>query len=309
MFEIVNILAPVFLVILLGWVLARSGFLPGQALADLNRLSYWVGLPALLFYRIGTAQPEVQGVTGLLLVCTLATLLAIVVAALGAVALRMPGRSYGTFIQGVFRGNLAFIGLPVVLYAFEGAGAGAEDSALLVFGPLVVLYNVLAVVVLVFSGGGSGRGLIRPALYGLVTNPILISSLAGVLLAVSGWTMPDMAERTLGAVGQMALPLALICIGGTLYTTRIQGSLGWAVAGAMMKVALVPAMGYGLAQAFGLSDEHTRIAMILLACPTASVSYVLARQLRGDEGLAASIVVLANVLAVPALAVVLAVTG
>lgn len=309
LFEIINILAPVFLVIVLGWVLARSGFLPGVAIHDLNRLTYWVGLPSLLFYRIGTADPEIQGVTGLLLVCAAATLLAIVAAGIGAGLMGLPRRSYGTFMQGVFRGNLAFIGLPVVIYAFSDAGGGPEASALLVLGPLIVLYNVLAVVVLVFSGGGTGRGIVTPALYGLVTNPILIASLAGVSFAFSGFPLPAMADRTISAVGQMALPLALLCIGATLYTTRIQGSLHWAVVGAVLKVALVPAIGLGLAWAVGLSAEHTRIALILLACPTASVSYVLARQLRGDEALASSIVVIANVLAVPALFVVLMVTG
>ncbi|WP_366213615.1 AEC family transporter [Aquisalimonas sp.] len=309
LFEIINILAPVFLVIVLGWALARSGFLPAQAIGEVNRLSYWVGLPSLLFYSIGTADPQIQGVTGLLFVTAAATLLAIVAAGLGARVLGLPGGSYGTFMQGVFRGNLAFIGLPVVLYAFSNGNGSAEASALLVFGPLVVLYNVLAVVVLVLSGGGAGRGVVRPAVYGLITNPILIASLAGVLLAFSGLQLPAFAERTLSAVGQMALPLALICIGATLYSTRIRGRIGWAVTGAVMKVALVPAIGFVLARAVGLSAEHTQIALILLACPTASVSYILAQQLRGDEGLASSIVVIANVLAVPALFVVLAITG
>ncbi|WP_353959898.1 AEC family transporter [Aquisalimonas lutea] len=306
MLAIVNILAPVFLVILLGWALARTGFLPGQALAELNRLCYWVGVPCLLFYRVSTAQPDVGGVTGLLLVCGLATVLAIGVAGLVGLALGLPGRAYGTFMQGVFRGNLAFIGLPVVLYAFPDSAGSAETSALLVFGPLVVLYNVLAVVVLVLSGGGSGHGLVRPALYGLVTNPILVASLGGLLVALAGIPLPEVAGNTISAIGQMALPLALICIGGTLYTTRIQGSLGRALAGAGMKVAAVPLIGFALAWAVGLSDDHTRIALILLACPTASVSYVLARQLRGDEALASSIVVLSNFLAVPAMFVVLA---
>ncbi len=289
--------------------MARSGFLPSQAIDDLNRLSYWVGLPALLFYRIGTAEPDFWAVTGLLFVCTAATLLGIVAAGIGAAAMGLPRRSYGTFIQGVFRGNMAFIGLPVVLYAFSNAGGGAEASALLVFGPMVVLYNVLAVVVLVLSAGRTGHGIVMPALYALVTNPILIASLAGVLLAMAAVPLPDVAARTLSAVGQMALPLALICIGATLYTTRIRGSLRWAFVGAAMKVALLPAIGLALAWAVGLSAVHTQIALILLACPTAAVSYVLARQLRGDEALASSIVVIATVLAVPAMFAVLAVTG
>ncbi len=77
----------------------------------------------------------------------------------------------------------------------------------------------------------------------------------------------------------------------------------------MLKVGAVPALGLGLAWWLGLSPEHTRIVGILLACPTASASYLLASQLGGDDGLASSIVVLSTLLAVPAMIVVLWVTA
>jgi predicted permease len=211
-------------------------------------------------------------------------------------------------MQGVFRGNLAFIGLPVVLYAFAGSGS-AEDSALLAFGPMVVLYNFLAVIVLLFAGGVAKRGIMRTVGYGLLTNPILIACFAGLLFSLADAALPSLVQRTLAAIGQMALPLALICIGGTLHTTRLRGSLKHAFIGSLMKGLLVPAVGLLLAWGVGLSAEHTRIALLLLACPTASVSYVLVRQLQGDEALASSMIVISNVLAVPAMAAVLAITA
>src|SRR5690606_30587535 len=121
--------------------------------------------------------------------------------------------------------------------------------------------------------------------------------------------LPDLLQRTLSAIGQMALPLALICIGGTLHTTRLRGGLRYAFIGSLMKVTLLPAIGMLLAWWVGLSAEHTRIVLLLLACPTASVSYILVRQLQGDEALASSMIVISNLLAVPAMAVVLAITA
>jgi predicted permease len=292
--------------------LTRSGFLSTQALEDVNRLTYWVGLPCALFYRIAGASPDVAAVGGLLLVGVLATLLAIAAAAVTARLIGLPGRSSGTFIQGVFRGNLAFIGLPVVLYAFSSAGAAsanAENSALLAFGPMVVMYNILAVVVLLLAGGVAKRGMIRSVGYGLLTNPILIACLGGLVFSLANLHLPELLQRTLAAIGQMALPLALLCIGGTLHVTRLRGSLGPAFVGSLMKVAFVPGAGLLLGWWLGLSAEHLRIVLVLLACPTASVSYVLVRQLQGDEALASSMIVISNVLAVPAMAVALAVTA
>lgn len=296
--------------ILLGWVLVDRGFLSPRALADLNRLSYWIGLPSLLVYRIGAAQPDVDAVAGLLAVTGIATLLMILGGYLAAPLLRIPAASRGTFVQGVFRGNLAFVGLPVVLYSFAGSpGAGVESSALLALGPLVVLYNVVSVLVLLFPTAGERAGVMRSALMGMVTNPILIACLLGLALSWSAVALPVMVDRTLGAVGQMALPLALLCIGGTLRSSRLRGRLGWAFVGAAMKVWLLPAVGLLLAWWFSLSDEHARIALLLLACPTASASYVLVMQLRGDPALASSLIVLSTLLAVPSMVVVLAITG
>lgn len=296
------------LVIVLGWALTRFGFLSARALRDLNRLTYWVGLPCLLFYGVGAARPAFDAVGSLLLVATGATFFGVLAGAVVAWRLSLSAAARGVLVQGVFRGNLTFIGLPIVFYAFAGQGmssGSAEASALLAFGPLVVLYNVLAVTVLMLSAGARRAGAIRGVAYGLVSNPILISCLAGLAMSLSGLGFPEMAGRTLSAVGQMALPLALICIGGTLHISRIRGRLGAAFAGALMKVSVVPAAGLLLAWWVGLSAEHTRIALILLACPTASASYVLAGQLGGDEALASSIIVISNVLAIPAMVVVL----
>lgn len=299
--------------VLLGWALARSGFVPRDTFSQMNRMNYWFGLPALLIQRIAAAKPEFGDVTGLVTAFTLTTLLGIF-AAWGVARIKgMARESVGTFVQGAFRGNLAFVGLPVVLYAFAGspaASATAESSALLTFGPAVVLYNVLAVTVLLMSAQtGRQQGRIRRALLGMATNPILLSCLVGLSLSLAEISLPNAVSRTLSALGQMALPLALICIGGSLHGTRVRGQLGWAATGAAMKVALLPAAGLLIARWMGLTQEHIRIVGILLACPTASASYLLASQMKGDMRLASGIIVMSYLMAIPALVAVLLLTG
>lgn len=296
---------------MLGWLLARTGFLSPRALHDLNALTYWVGLPALLFVGIAGASPEIGAVRDLMIVTFGATGAGILAAMGLARGLAVPAGARGTFVQGVFRGNLTFIGLPVVMYAFAGpggTGGSAAASALLVFGPTVVLYNVLAILVLMRRDGDGGPRMPGGALRSLLTNPILIACIAGLVFSLSDTGLPVLVQRTGGAIGQMALPLALLCIGGSLFTTRLSGSLHWALAGALAKVLLLPALGLPLAWLVGLSHEHLRIALILLACPTASASYVLARQLGGDVALASGMILLSNLLALPGLLLVLALT-
>ncbi|MEX0729239.1 MAG: AEC family transporter [Aquisalimonadaceae bacterium] len=307
---IINILAPVTLIIALGWALVRTGFLSARALHDMNRLTYWVGLPSLLVYRTAASSPEIGTMGGVLIVGFATTLIGALAAVIVARVLAIPLESRSTFVLGVFRGNLIFVGLPIVLYAFSGLGeaaAGVESSLLLVFGPMVVLYNVMAVLVLLHGGGVKRNDALSAAMRGLMTNPILIACIVGLTLSWTATELPMLAERTLSAIGQMALPLALICIGGTLHTTRVHGSLRWAVVGSLMKLLLLPAVGYLLAVQLGLTAEHTLLLLILMACPSATASYVLVRQMGGDEPLASGTILVSHLLAIPAMIVVLVV--
>ncbi len=306
---ILNSVAPVFLLILLGWALRYWQFLSSDALADMARLIYWVSIPCLLFYKTAAAQLDF-GEAGRLLAVTLG---ATALSAGGAYWLarhyHMPPTAIGTFLQAVCRGNLAFVGLPVVFYAFSepGRNAGvAEATALLAFGPMVVLYNAGAVWVLMQSRPAAQQARGWPLLRELLTNPLLLSCAVGVGWALLEWPIPMVMARTLDVLSQPALPLALICIGGTLVTTPFAGCWHWSVAAALFKVVMMPLCGYGLALWLGLNTDSTRVALILLACPTAAASYVLVHQIGGDEALASGSILLSTVLAVFSLTAVLA---
>jgi hypothetical protein len=307
----VQILAPVVLIITMGWVLLRIGFLSSHAVGELNRLTYWVGLPALLLQRIGSAAPDFERVGGMLLVLFLATGFTLIAAAVGAWLWRMPGRSLVTFVHGVYRGNIAFVGLPVIVYAFAGTpeSAAYESAALVAFVPMVILHNLVAVTLMQLPGKQPLMRTLRRVSIGVATNPILIGTLLGVALALSPLSLPLAADRTLAAVGQMALPLALIGIGAGLYATRIRGRVHWAVAASALRTGLTPLVGLLIGALVGLKDEELRLVLIFLACPTASAAYVLVQQMDGDAPLMASTIVISHLFALPVMLLVLALTA
>lgn len=280
-------------------------------MGEINRLTYYVGLPALLIQRIGTASPDFERIGDMLMVLLLATAVSMLVAFGVAAAWRLPARSLVTFVHGAYRGNLTFIGLPVVIYAFAGSpeASAYEAAALVAFVPLVVIYNVVAVTVMQLPGEQRPLRALRRVAIGVLTNPILIGTLFGVLLALSPLALPLGIERTLSAVGQMALPLALIGIGAGLYATRIRGRVHWAVAAAALKISIGPLAGVAFGTMFGLGTEELRLALIFLACPTASAAYVLVQQMEGDTALIASTIVLSHLFSLPAMLLVLALTA
>jgi len=298
-------------VIGLGAVLARTGFVSASTFAELNRLTYWVGLPALLASRIGTATPAYERIGGLLVVLIATTAVVVLVAGLIARLANLPGPSRGTFVHAAYRGNLTFIGLPVVFYALAGSQAApaVESAALIAFAPLVIIYNVVAVVIMQPTQAGGVITATAGLLRRLIANPILMGTGAGLAMALSGVAPPLAIERTLAAVGQMALPLALIGIGGGLYATRLRGRRRWALTAAVLKTALTPLIGAVLAAAVGLDAEATRLALIFLACPTASAAYVLVREMDGDDALMAGAILISYPLSLPSVALVLSLTG
>jgi hypothetical protein len=242
-----------------------------------------------------------------------ATACMIALALLSARLLGLHASRVGTFIQAAFRGNLAFIGLPVVFFAFsDGSGAGEDAQAIaaLSIGPIVVIYNVVAVVALLASEHRLGRAAIRKMLVGIATNPLLIACVVGIVLAwlkaATGLAMPAFLERGLEVAGQFALPLALLGVGGAIVSTPVKGQVVPAIFAGLIKLAVGPALGLAFGLLFAADAKAIGIAMVLLTCPTAVASYVLVEQLNGDEALAASSIVLSTLGSAAAFSIVIA---
>jgi hypothetical protein len=131
---------------------------------------------------------------------------------------------------------------------------------------------------------------------------------AGIAYAYSPLPLPTVAQRTLTALGQMALPLALLGIGAALRLRDIRAGGLTATAAALIKVAVAPLAGLALASALGLTGPELQITLLYLAMPTAAASFVMAERMGADGTLASSIVAISTLLAIPALTVVLLTT-
>jgi len=306
---IINTIAPVFVIIALGFALRKGGFLTGDLVRGINRLAYWVALPALLFYKTATA-PEITPAAGKTLAVVLTGTTACILAAyVAALVFRMQGRQTGTLVHAAFRGNLTFMGLAIVLYAFpngdEGASRTAQTIAVLTVAAMVPIQNLLAVTVLLAGQHRLNLRSIPRIAAQIATNPMLLACLTGIAFSLTPWELPAAAERTLALTGQFALPVALIAIGGTLAEAKFAGRAMFSVIAGVIKVGLGPSVGYLAAIALNASAIETSVALIFLACPTAVASYILTDQLGGDATLASGAIVVSTVLSIISLSIVL----
>ncbi len=294
----------------LGAWMQRSGFVSEGFLKESNRVTYWLGLPALLFSQLASALPSLHAAGPLLLTVCVGTVAVIIFSYGVAVVWRVPGAAMGTFVQGAFRGNLAFVGLPVIFALPDTAIAGGltvRSAAIIAVAPAMVLYNIFGVVVLLLSQHRLGLAMVKPFLKQLLVTPPLLATVAGIGFAALGWKLPLAVDRTLFALGEMALPLGLLGVGGSLATINL--AAGWRVPGvsALIKTAVSPAIGWLLGRWWGLEPAALQVAMILMACPTAIVSYTMVLAMKGDEAMASTTIVASVVCSLATLALIVGV--
>ncbi len=304
-FKVAGILTPVFACVLAGALMRRFGFIDEALAAGLNKLMFWVALPCLITTSIaGGAKSANWGGTAAALAVTV--LFMAVLSWISAPILGIRRESRGSFTQSVFRSNNAYVGIPVILSAFEKTPALREHAAsvaILTLAPCLILYNVLAVIVLQKTGPNASTLVkIRKVASGVMKNPLIIASIAGSLILFLQIHIPEPVFNSARLIGEMSTPGALIALGASLTADRFRTSLAGAHAAAFLKLAVCPATGAAVSSLFGLAPVERFVVIAYLSCPTAVASFVMAKAMGGDAGLAGSTVALTTVYSVFSLA-------
>jgi hypothetical protein len=172
---------------------------------------------------------------------------------------------------------------------------------------MMVFYNTGGVVVLLLSQHPPHWRMILPFLKQLALTPPLLATLAGILFAVMGWTLPPALDKTFTALGEMALPLGLLAVGGSLMTVKLGANWRPPLAAALVKTVLSPVFGWIVGRWLGLGAVELKMILLLMATPTAVISYTVAMELKGDETLASGAIVVSVLTSVVTLAVIVGV--
>jgi predicted permease len=198
----------------------------------------------------------------------------------------------------VFQGGIRFnnlMGFAVIggLLGAPGLAFGAVATGLIV--PFVQLLTTLA-----FALGGDRRFSPARALRQLALNPLLLACLAGFAVSLLGG-LPHGIAPLMRTLGQASVALGLLCVGAALSPGALRGRLPLQLATSVIKLGLVPAMVLGLGRAMGLEPLALAAALVFMALPTATTSYVMARAMGGDAPLMAALTTLEHILSVATL--------
>ncbi len=308
MFQALESLIPILLLIGLGATLFKGGFVTSEIRSGLDKFIYWVALPSLFIHKLSATDFRALEAGNLVLVLIIVAVAASLLAALFGAVMRLSKDQFGVFIQIGFRGNMAFVGLPLIIFAMEAGGMPPDlvASALIALAALAPLNNLISVLALVMAQQGLSWGVLGRLTRKVISDPLIISALIGSLLGWYGVTLPVVIDRPFEMLGQTAITLALISLGGALIELEIKGRLGLSITASVFKVGIMPLLAYGLTVAWNLPPDQTFIAMVFAACPAATVSYILTTQLGGDDALAAAGIIISTLCSFVSLAVVLA---
>ena len=282
--HIVTTIIPIFGLVALGNLARRRGFLPEAFMEPANRLVYYLAIPAMIFRAISKASLTQQFNVVVLLLTLAAVVVLFGICWTVSRWLRVPPTVRSTFVQSSFHGNLGYIGLAVAFY-YLGDDGLARASILAAF--VMILQNLLAVMVLQSRRPDPVAGRRLRAFIGkIAANPVIGSALGAILYTGIGLPVPLVLDRSLQILGGLALPMALLIIGGSLSINRMRERLASVAGACLMKLLLLPALGLGLFRAAGQAPADYLPALILLASPTATIAYVMAREMDGDSDFA-----------------------
>ncbi|PLY03627.1 MAG: AEC family transporter [Desulfuromonas sp.] len=292
--EILNIVLPVFIVIGLGTLLRRIGLIDINFVQHTNRLVYYLALPLLLFYKIGTANFSANFNIKLVVASIIGIALLFLIS-FGYARLRQyPAEVHGVFSQGSFRGNIAYVGLAIAMNAFGEVGL---TRAGILMGFIVPFLNFFAIIALLLPHRGSGNHTgARFWLKQLILNPLILASAAGIIWSFLAIPLPLIAERSLQITTGMTLPLALIAIGGGFSLEKLKGDIVTTFLASTGKLIILPLITIVLLKIFGVTGMDYSIGILIAATPAATANYIMAAELNGDAELAGSIVMLSTLL-------------
>ena len=277
---VLALVLPIFMVIVTGWIVGRTGILPAGIGDALVQFAYWIAMPALLFATIAQEPVERMLEVRFLLAFGGGSLLVLAVVAAWARSRHagLPAASAQGFAASMT--NTGFVALPI-LHGIFGAPSLLPAAAATLF-VAIVLFPMS--IVMLQGHGASIAGALRKS----VLNPMVLSTLAGLAVAILDLPLPRMLTDYLNVLAGALTPCALFAVGFGMHLDALKESAGEALALTLVKLAGLPAVVLALGLLLGLEPFMLVAAVVCAAVPTAKTLYILAAELQVERDLVAT---------------------
>lgn len=284
-----NATIPIFLVMVIGYILKNLKFLDESFVNTLNSFNFKITLPVLLFRDIAGSDFLDVWDGKYVMFCFLVTLFCIAFTWITTSKVYHKKDQVGEFVQASYRSSAAVLGIAFIQNIYGDSGM----APLMIIGT-VPLYNIAAVLILSFTGPES-EGL-RPAalkksVKGILTNPIIIGIVAGMLASLFQIHFPAIISKTVNNIAVLATPLALIGLGAGFEGKKALAEIKPTLVCSFVKLMLWPALFLPVAALLGFRDEKMVALLVMLGSPTTVSCYIMAKNMKHPGILTSSVVV------------------
>ncbi len=301
---VLNALLPVVFVIVLGYFFKQKNFLNKDFWTAAEKLSYFVLLPLLLFKSMAESPsaPLLETIPLALSLCFVYVLMTAAVFLSWKIFPQnapLSPAGFASYAQGALRFN-NFVGIPIVVSLFGTQGLSLYAIVLAVCIPVS---NIITVVIMVHYCG-DGRINWGKILKNIALHPLIIATLAGLLVQQSGVSL-GIVMKTVALLAPASLPIGLLCVGAAIDLRHIRSSSKAIALASSLKLAIFPLLMALSCWLLKVPPLPTNVALIFAGLPCATSSYVVAKQMGADADLMASITGVATVAALLTLPVIL----
>lgn len=288
-----NATIPVFLVIVVGYILKRIGMLNDSFVKCTNKFNFTVTLPVLLFVDLSTTDIIGDFDLSYVLFCAITTTVVFGGLWIGARLILKDKSLIAEFVQAGYRSSAAILGVAFIQNIYGDSGM----APVMIIG-CVPLFNIFAVLVLTFEGEKSGNGAehIKKSIINIIKNPIIIAIALGVIASLIKIDFPEIIDKTLSSFAKMATPLALVTIGAGFEGEKAIAKIKPSLAASMIKLMVLPAIFLPIAVKLGFRDQALVALVIMLGSPTTPSSYIMAKNMGHEGVLTSSVVVMTTLL-------------
>ena len=292
----ITIVLPNLFLMGLGFFMQRRGEASQAFIDQASSFVFNYCLPCLLFFSVVDSEVDYAKQMILIMAGILVTFILFIGAEVYAKFFIPKPADQGVFVQGIFRSNMAIIGLATVANAYgeQGLSIGA-----VYMGVVTILFNILAVITLSrVSKSADDTWVSRSIMVvkKLFTNPLIIALLAA--FAYKSLPLPPITgviHTTGDLLAAVALPLALICAGASIDLKSMLHPSGLSMQASIGRIVIAPFVAIVVGLSFGLSGMHMGVLFLMAASPTAAASYVMAKAMGGNDILAANILAFTTV--------------
>ncbi len=281
-----NAVLPVFLVMVIGWFLKNKNILSDGFFSGVSKYVFIIATPLLLFNDTSSVDFSASFDINFIL-AMIGSLIATIIIFWIVYPLFQKNRvKAGAMIHCSYRSNFAILGLPLLKNILTAAGV-AKAEMLLALG--VPVFNVIAVFCLAYWS--ESKGDYKKVFKNILKNPLILGCVSGLIFSAFKIPKPLFLERTITYLGNTALGLGLILLGGSFDFKKFAGCFKEAMAATFAKIVFSPLFGVIISYLFGFRGDELLITLVYMGSSTAINSYVMAKEMNSDTDLTSGIVV------------------